>query len=138
MASFTVLTSCKNTDTDKNHLRIVFDPGSLKFISTSLNVKNKTMSALYGNPEALQSLSKENNPPEAGSVLKLVTWQYHDNPQYIGGTITGELLKVETVKATQNKIASYELRTARQTENNPSNKEERIQYIMSYTPVTRP
>lgn len=138
IASFALSVSCKNGDPDKDHQRIVFDLGSLKFISTSLNTKSESMSALYGNPKAFQSLSDENNQPEAGSVLKLVTWQYHDNPQYIGGTITGELLKVETITIDRNKIVSYERRTATQTEKNPSNKEERIHYIMSYKPVTRP
>lgn len=42
---------------------------------------------------------KESRTPEAGAVMKLVTWKYHDNPQYIGGTITGELVSIETIQA---------------------------------------
>jgi hypothetical protein len=87
--------------------RIVFDPGNLKFISASLNTKQETSSALYGNKEALQSLNADASLPMPDSEFKLVTWKYHDNPQYIGGTLTGELLSIETVTADQNGKISY-------------------------------
>ncbi|AYZ35307.1 hypothetical protein EGY07_06845 [Chryseobacterium indologenes] len=137
-ASCISLVSCdKEYPNDNGLARVVFDPGNLKFISTSMNPKKGTMSALYGNQAALESLSKEEMKPEPGSVMKLVTWRYHDNPQYFGGTINGELLSVETVLTDQQGNISYDVK------NNQGNKAvqaqtERIQYFMSYRPVKRP
>lgn len=133
-----LFTACKIDEPDKDLKRVVFDPGNLKFISTSLNTKKETSSALYGNQEALASLSGENNQLKIGSEIKLVTWKYHENPQYIGGTITGELLSVETIKADKTGKISYQIQNSSKTENIQSNKEERIKYIMSYKPVVRP
>ncbi|KAA2223718.1 hypothetical protein [Chryseobacterium sediminis] len=139
MVSLVALTSCgkENNDTDNGLKRVVFDPGHLKFISNSLNPKKETMSALYGNTKALESLSKESKSPEAGAVMKLVTWRYHDNPQYIGGTITGELVSIETVQADQSGNISYNVKNNLPESSSPD-KEERIQYFMSYRPVSRP
>ncbi|MDQ1857599.1 hypothetical protein [Chryseobacterium sp. WLY505] len=133
------LTSCskQNNNTNNGLSRVVFDPGNLKFISNSLNPKKKTMSALYGNEKALESLSKENQMPEAGSVMKLVTWKYHDNPQYIGGTITGELVSIETLQADHPGKVSYDIKNSLPQSSFP-NKEERVQYFMSYRPASRP
>ncbi|MCS3532161.1 hypothetical protein [Chryseobacterium sp. JUb7] len=133
-----LFTACKIDEPDKDLQRVVFDPGNLKFISTSLNPQKETSSALYGNQEALQSLSDENHQPKPNSEFKLVTWKYHENPQYIGGTITGELLNVETVKTDKNGNTLYQFKDQSKTENNPTNKAERIKYIMTYKPVERP
>lgn len=133
-----LFTACKIDEPDKDLKRIVFDPGDLKFISTSLNTKKETSSALYGNPQALASLSSGKPDLENNSIIKLVTWKYHDNPQYIGGTITGELLSVETLQADNKGKISYQIRNTSATAPQASNKEERIRYIMSYKPVMRP
>jgi hypothetical protein len=139
MISLVALTACskENNDKDNGLSRIVFDPGNLKFISNSLNPKKETMSALYGNEQALESLSKESQTPEVGAVMKLVTWKYHDNPQYIGGTITGELVSIETVQTDQSGNISYAVKDDL-TESGSPDKEERIKYFMSYRPVSRP
>lgn len=139
LVSLVSLTACskENNDKESELVRAVFDPGNLKFISTSLNPKKKTMSALYGNEKALESLSKENQSPGAGAVMKLVTWRYHDNPQYIGGTITGELVSIETVQADHLGKVSYDIKN-NLPQNSSPNKEERVHYFMSYRPVSRP
>lgn len=139
LVSLVSLTSCSKENNDKENglVRTVFDPGHLKFISNSLNPRKETMSALYGNEKALESLSKESQTPEAGAVMKLVTWKYHDNPQYIGGTITGELVSIETVQADQLGNISYDIKNDL-LQNSSPDKEERIQYFMSYHPVSRP
>ncbi|WNI38034.1 hypothetical protein [Chryseobacterium sp. SG20098] len=139
LVSLVSLTACSKENSDMNNglSRVVFDPGPLKFISNSLNPKKETMSALYGNEKALESLTKEIQTPEAGSVMKLVTWKYHDNPQYIGGTITGELVSIETVQADHSGKVSYDIKNSLPQNSSP-NKEERIQYFMSYRPVNRP
>jgi hypothetical protein len=138
MSICALFTACKIDEPDKDLHRVVFDPGNLKFISTSLNTKKETSSALYGNQKAQESLSSENNQLKMGSEIKLVTWKYHENPQYIGGTITGELLSVETIKTDKNGKISYQIKNTSGTENFQPNKEERIKYIMSYKPVVRP
>ena len=138
MSICALFTACKIDEPDKDLHRVVFDPGNLKFISTSLNTTKETSSALYGNQEALQSLQSEIHQPKPDSELKLVTWKYHENPQYIGGTITGELLSVETLKTDKNGKISYQIQNSSEKENNQFNKEERIKYIMSYKPVVRP
>lgn len=138
MSICALFTACKIDEPDKDLHRVVFDPGNLKFISTSLNTIKETSSALYGNQEALQSLQSEIHQPKPDSELKLVTWKYHENPQYIGGTITGELLSVETLKTDKNGKISYQIQNSSEKENNQFNKEERIKYIMSYKPIVRP
>ncbi|RLJ33030.1 hypothetical protein CLU97_2503 [Chryseobacterium sp. 7] len=139
LVSLVSFTACnkENNNQDKGLMRAVFDPGNLKFISTSLNPKKEMMSALYGNEKALESLSKENQTPEAGTVMKLVTWKYHDNPQYIGGTITGELVSIETVQADHLGKISYDIKN-NLAQNSSPDKEERVHYFMSYRPVSRP
>ncbi|WP_312991796.1 hypothetical protein [Chryseobacterium flavum] len=134
IAGFTMFVSCKENK-DNGLTRTVFDPGNLKFISTSLNPGKKTMSALYGNDQAFRSLSETASQPEAGSIMKLVTWRYHDNPQYTGGTITGELVSIETVKTDHLGTVSYKNQS---TDKNNQSEKERIQYFMSYKPVSRP
>lgn len=138
LGSFLFLTACKNehSNKDKNQVRLVFDAGQLKFIASSLNKKKETMSALYGNSQALQSLSKKSAQPEAGTKMKLVTWKYHENPQYVGGTITGELLSVETIETNLNKVTSYHQDNSSEEGNAPPvDKEQRIQYMMGYQPI---
>ncbi|MEF9479037.1 hypothetical protein OWR28_16105 [Chryseobacterium sp. 1B4] len=126
LVSLISLTACskENSDTNNGLSRVIFDPGSLKFISNSLHPKKETMSALYGNKEALESLSKESQTPEAGAVMKLVTWRYHENPQYTGGTITGELVSVETVQADHLGNVSYDIKNSLPQSTNPDTEKE--------------
>lgn len=133
-----LFTACKIDEPDKDLKRIVFDPGNLNFISTSLNPTKETSSALYGNQEALESLTQENHQPKHNAQFKLVTWKYHENPQYIGGTITGELLSIETLSIDKNGNISYKIQNSSEKEKIQQKKEERIQYILSYKPVVRP
>jgi hypothetical protein len=133
-----IFTACKIDEPDKDLHRVVFDPGNFKFISTSLNTIKETSSALYGNQEAVETLQSEIHQPKPNSEFKLVTWKYHENPQYIGGTITGELLSVETFKTDEKGNIFYQFKDQSKTENNPSNREERMKYILSYKPVVRP
>ncbi|NML38704.1 cytochrome P460 family protein [Chitinophaga sp. G-6-1-13] len=128
-------TACKNERSTHDQARIVFEPGDLQFIASSLNPKLETMSVLYGNDSALQSLAKGNHPA-AGTVMKLVTWRYHDNPQYFGSKINGELLSVETVQAGSHDSIAYRLDFG--TLQRPATQAERITYIMRYKPVQIP
>lgn len=71
---------------------------------------------MYGNPEALKSLTHENYQPDPNSEFKLVTWKYHENPQYIGGTITGKLLSIETLSTDKNGNISYKIQNSSEKE----------------------
>ncbi|WP_027381746.1 hypothetical protein [Chryseobacterium daeguense] len=137
MSVCALFTACKIDEPDKGMKRVVFDPGSLKFISNSLNPVKETMSSMYGNQQATKSLIGENSQLKPESEFKLVTWKYHENPQYIGGTITGELISVETLQSDKNGKISYQLNSSNK-ENIKPDKEERIKYFLSYKPVIRP
>lgn len=132
-----LLSNCVDKQKNDSYTRVVFDPGALKFFASSVNKKQETMAALYGNDKAYQTLSKGDSISAAGTILRLVTWRYHDNPQYTGGTINGELLSVESVYVNEAGKASYELEaSALQSETNEvADKQERVKYIMSYKPV---
>lgn len=133
-----IFTACKIDEPDKDLKRIVFDPGNLQFISTSLNPTKETSSALYGNQEALKTLTRDNHQPQPNSEFKLVTWKYHENPQYIGGIITGELLSIETLTVDKNGNISYKIQNSSEKEKNQQSQEERKQYILNYKPAIRP
>ncbi|WP_461534202.1 hypothetical protein [Sinomicrobium sp.] len=138
LTSICVLTSCKTENTETDLHRVVFDSGDLEFISSSVNPKNETSSILYGNKEAILSLSNQNVQPIKGSKFKLVTWKYHENPQYIGGTITGEFVSIETLTTDKTGNVFYQFTDDSKSDNNPPDKEERVRYFMSYLPVERP
>ena len=91
--------SCSKNISDKENgkIRFMFEPGELKFISSSFNTDRQTMSALYGNKEALSLLEGARHSHDRVS-LKLVTYKMMEDPQYFGSKVNGELLRVETVK----------------------------------------
>lgn len=129
-------TACKNARPSNDQARIVFDAGSLRFIASSLNPKQETMSALYGNDSALQSLANGGHQAAAGTVMKLVTWRFHDNPQYFGSKINGELLSVEIIQADSRDSVTYRLDFG--TLQRPAPQAERIAHIMGYKSVQIP
>ena len=135
-----ILTSCKSGQKDnEDYVRIVFDAGGLKFIASSLNSSQDIITALYGNEIAYQSLSAADSIPQKGAILKLVTWRFHDNPQYFGSKINGELLSVESISSDEASGLVYHLQgTVPGINNNSLKKMERINYMMSYRPVLLP
>lgn len=146
LVSGLLLTACVHQREKDKYTRIVFDSGNLKFVASSLNQTNETMSALYGNYEAYTSLSGRDSIPAAGSILKLVTWRYHDNPGYFGGKINGELLSVETVTADEDGRVIYHQVNSSNNWNQPNQQnqqpsvrqQKRIAYLMGYQPVAFP
>lgn len=133
-----LLTACTSREADHQLKRIVFDAGHLNFIAASLNSGKETMAALYGNQEAVALLLQENKKSETKAEFKLATFKYHENPQYTGGTITGELISVETIQADRDGNVSYNYRDSSGLEKSPQDEKERIRYILSYKPVSRP
>ncbi|MGN7784917.1 hypothetical protein ACTJIJ_10330 [Niabella sp. 22666] len=133
-----LLTACTSGEADHQLKRIVFDAGGLNFIAASLNPGKETMSALYGNQEAILLLLQENKENEAKAEFKLATFKYHENPQYTGGTITGELISIETLQADKQGKMYYHFTDSSGLEKGPQDEKERIQYILGYKPVSRP
>lgn len=133
-----LFSACTSREVNSHLKRIVFDADDLNFISTSLNPGNETMAALYGNQEAVSLLSEENKQSGAKAEFKLATFKYHENPQYIGGTITGELISVETLQADNEGNFFYHYIDSSGSEKGPQPQEERIKYILGYKPVNRP
>lgn len=133
-----IMQSCQTDKPDKNAVRAVFDSDGLQFISSSLNQKNQKMSALYGNQAAIQSLADSDSLPRASSVMKFVTWKYHEHPNYIGSTINGELLSVETVFADKNGMVTYQRKNVDKNESTSTPQKDRINYLMSFKLVSSP
>ncbi|WP_160711760.1 hypothetical protein [Chitinophaga solisilvae] len=135
LTGITILTSCTGKRPQDEHVRVVFDAGKLKFIASSLHPGQETISALYGNEAAYRLLSA-GDKQATGAEIKLVTWRFHDNPQYTGSRINGALLRVETVHTVTPDSITYHL------EGNPlpdkATAATRIQYILGYKPVQFP
>lgn len=138
----TVIAACNPTsDRKADKVRFLFDPGTLQFISASLNTEGKTnteqqtMSALYGNPAAIALLLDSGHPQKQIS-LKLVTYRIQDNPQYFGGKINGELIRVESLKGEQNGQLFYEIEYGEIPDG--QSKAERIACLLDNEPVKFP
>jgi hypothetical protein len=98
LISSVIFASCsKNAESDAGKIRFMFDAGDLGFISSSYSPEQQTMSALYGNQQAISLLSSFNKR-QPRSSFKLVTYQMQDDPNYFGSKVNGELLRVETLK----------------------------------------
>ena len=67
-------------------------------ITTSANSKAHTMSALYGNDEAVKfARSSGGSKYPAGAVLTLVTWKQKEDMHWFGAYIPGEIEMKEKV-----------------------------------------
>ncbi|CAM3676441.1 hypothetical protein [Sphingobacterium prati] len=128
--------SCtKNTDKETDNIRFMFDPGDLRFISSSFNPDMQTMSALYGNSIAILLLSNPQHPQQHAS-LKLVTYKMQDDPNYFGSKVNGELILVETLKPGLDGVLEYHTEFGQIPTN--QSKEQRISHILDNKPVTFP
>ncbi|WP_336828538.1 hypothetical protein [Sphingobacterium multivorum] len=127
--------SCtKNPEKETGKIRFMFDPGSLKFISSSFNPNLQTMSALYGNQKGISAL--ETKKGIIGVDLKLVTYKMQDDPNYFGSKVNGELLSVETVKTDQMGNLKYGIEFGKVSSNESSR--QRINSILEYQPLKLP
>lgn len=67
-----------------------------KVITSFVNIREGTMSTLYGNDLAVTSARKGQAYP-AGAIVSLVTWWQRDDPHWFGGRIPKGLQSVEAV-----------------------------------------
>jgi hypothetical protein len=72
-------------------------------VTMFVDPQTHTMSALYGNSEAILNASSHGSGPSPityapGSVLALVTWVQRDDPHLVGGRIPGSVQSVEFVQ----------------------------------------
>ncbi|MDR2270302.1 MAG: hypothetical protein LBF27_05285 [Sphingobacterium sp.] len=127
--------SCaKNPEKETGKIRFMFDPGSLKFISSSFNPNLQTMSALYGNQQGISAL--ETDKKTTGIDLKLVTYEMQDDPNYFGSKVNGELVSVETIKTDQMGNLEYGIEFGKVSSDESS--DQRIKSILDYQPLKFP
>jgi len=128
-----LMAACNNGGKTRAYRRIVFNAAGLQVLSSSVNKKLETMSLLYGNSEACQTLI-ESDIPDSGGVFKFVTWQYHDNPFFYGSKINGELLSVESIGIQGNGLIDYEIEKGDPLPVNgiKLSRQERIKYILGH------
>ncbi|WP_312335764.1 hypothetical protein [Sphingobacterium sp.] len=128
--------SCsKKAESDAGEIRFMFDAGDLRFISSSFNPIQQTMSALYGNQQAVVLLSGFNKRLPHSS-FKLVTYQMQADPNYFGSKVNGELLSVETLKTDIKGNLEYEIEFGKMPSS--QNKGQRIANILDHEPVKFP
>lgn len=127
--------SCaKNPEKETGKIRFMFDPGSLKFISSSFNPNLQTMSALYGNQQGISALGTDKKT--TGIDLKLVTYEMQDDPNYFGSKVNGELVSVETIKTDQMGNLEYGIEFGKVSSDESS--DQRIKSILDYQPLKFP
>jgi hypothetical protein len=73
---------------------IAAHPLTGKVITTFVNLRDETMSTLYGNDIAVKSARSHSTYPP-GSTLALVTWSRRDDPHWFGGRIPNSIRSVE-------------------------------------------
>lgn len=113
----------------------MFEPGTLKFITSSFNTDKQTMSALYGNPEAISLLS-DPTQPQKQATLKLVTYRMQDDPHYFGSKVNGKLILVENIKSGNDGQWEYEAEYGELPQG--QSREQRITLILDSQPVKFP
>lgn len=124
----------KNSGKETGKIRFIFDPGSLKFISSSFNPKLQTMSALYGNRPGISVLGTDRRIK--GAALTLVTYRMQDDPNYFGSRISGTLLSIETVKSGPMGTLEYKIEYGKISSDESG--EQRIRSILEHQPLSFP
>jgi len=76
-----------------------FTKHGFKVICLLIDNKTGTMSTLYGNDAAIQTIKTANPRQTTGWEMALVKWQQQPNPYWYGNNIPGALLSVEMLTA---------------------------------------
>jgi len=136
LISSVIFASCsKNAESDAGKIRFMFDAGDLIFITSSFNAEQQTMSALYGNQQAVSLLSSSSKR-QTRSSFKLVTYQMQDDPNYFGSKVNGELLLVETLKTDTKGNLEYGIEFGKMPSG--QNKDQRIANFLDHEAVKFP
>lgn len=122
-----------NQPVDKAHRREMFDAGGLQVITSFANIKQQTMSVLYGNAVAQRYAATGGATDFEGAILKLVVHRQADNKFWYGSHINGSLLSVETLSGKGDNW-SY----SREYGTMPANSGNRTAYILSHKPSVFP
>jgi hypothetical protein len=77
-----------------------------KVIASFVNLREGTMSSLYGNDAAVRNARLGQAYP-AGADISLVTWSQRDDPHWFGGRIPKGLISVETVRFRDGGVSDY-------------------------------
>lgn len=115
-----------------------FNPLEETVISSFVQVRQHTMSTLYGNTIAAEhARTRGNRHYPAGAVLSLVTWIQQPDPRWFGGNIPGEVASIEVIhfQATPQKDAvpvyEYLAGNPLRLKSNREHEAERISFIVS-------
>ena len=125
----------KMPEKESGKIRFIFDPGDLKFISSSFNPGQQTISALYGNQQAVSLLSGYSKR-QPGSFFKLVTYQIQDDPNYFGSKVNGPLLRIEAVTVNPEGNLEYGLEFGKMPSG--QSKDQRVAIVLDQEPVKFP
>lgn len=145
------LSSCSNKEegksifNEKAALPASFNIGKLglKVITTTINKKQRTMSTLYGNDQALNT-AKEGKPAEPNEILALATWKQQDDERWFGAKIPGKLETLEMIKTTAGNGGIAQVNYQRYAgdkmalSGDTSANRERIKYIFDQKPSVMP
>jgi len=74
-----------------------FNPLEGNVISTFIDVRDTTMSTLYGNDSAARHAELK-APYADGDILSLVTWKQRADPYWFGGNIPDSVVVIEIVR----------------------------------------
>ena len=77
-----------------------FQPIAWRAITMYVDPQTRTMSTLFGNDAAMNSVDARRPGYEAGTVLALVTWAQREDPHWFGARIPGVPQSVEFVQST--------------------------------------
>ncbi|WP_324755655.1 hypothetical protein [Sphingobacterium thalpophilum] len=128
--------SCtKNNKHETAKIRFMFDAGDLQFISSSFNPDQQTMSALYGNQQAIKLLTGSNKRLP-GSALKQATYKVQDDPNYFGSKVNGELLRVETLETDAKGNLRYHIEFG--SISSDESQQQRMAHILDQEPIEFP
>lgn len=113
-----------------------FDPGNLKELTYNFNSKDRTVSVLYGNDEALSILHDEKHIAKSGAIFKLVTSLEEQNALGLDLVNKNKLQDIETItmETSKNNKLIVKYQSAKKISKDVSKKEfmtKRIEFITS-------
>lgn len=144
-----LITSCNRTSVIDEQVNVKASiPGDFNFkkqgfkvVSLLIDKKAATISTMYGNDVAIESLKKGNLQQSSGMVIFLITWKQRSNPYWYGNNIPGPLTSVEMLTTDrETKKVKYRLFKGSNLilTPNETQAEPRINFILAQKPSILP
>ena len=122
-----------------------FRPLSWKVITSWVNLKDATMSTLYGNdPAVAYARANPSAKYPEGSIIALVTWNQQEDPRWFGARIPAAVKSVEFVSVSQQAGTSapvyqrFEGNPLKPVSQKDSEALDRAQYLLSQRAAVMP